>query len=149
MGGAEIRVMIMAHFSRLEIVAPSNCAKRQVGKQTTVCVFYLSIQGKLDGGWLVRPHPGTKAGSAKLHATPVPSCALAVHRLSWCCNGPTQSPGSGPEWYLSWSAWQLSHTLTTRASSLSGAPGRASSSTCHRQKGTETAHPCPCHQGQW
>jgi hypothetical protein len=31
---------------------------------------------------------------------------------------PTQSPGSGPEWYLSWSACQLPCTHTTRASSL-------------------------------
>ena len=38
---------------------------------------------------------------------------------SWdrCWDGPTQSPGSGPGWYLSWPACELSHTHTTRASS--------------------------------
>ena len=48
---------------------------------------------------------------------PAPSHTPAVHRWGRCWGEPTQSPGSGPGWELSWSACQLSCTHTTRASS--------------------------------
>lgn len=48
-------------------------------------------------------------GSAGL----TPSRAPAVHRRGRCWGGPTQSPGSGPGWELSWSACHLSCTHTT------------------------------------
>jgi hypothetical protein len=46
-----------------------------------------------------------------------PSCALTVHRQGRCWGGPTQSPGSGLGWYLSWSACQLFCIHTSRESS--------------------------------
>ena len=51
---------------------------------------------------------------------------------SWdrCWDGPTQSPGSGPERYLSWSACGLSHTHTTRASSPERQPVRKKNQLC-------------------
>jgi hypothetical protein len=46
-----------------------------------------------------------------------PSWTPAVHQWGRCWDGQTQSPGSGPGWYLIWSAHQLCCTHTTRASS--------------------------------
>jgi hypothetical protein len=53
-------------------------------------------------------------GSARL----APLNTVSVHRWGRCWGGPSQSPGSGPGWYLTWSTHQFSCTHTTRASYL-------------------------------
>jgi hypothetical protein len=40
-GGAKIKILLRAHFSRWEIVTPSNCAKKEVVKEQTVCVCFI------------------------------------------------------------------------------------------------------------
>lgn len=93
-------------------------------------------------------------------AGPAPSGAPAVLRWDRHWGGPTQSPKSGPGWYLSWSTCLLSctYTYTTRKSSLAlpnEGWGRlsclwqlASDGTSSWLTASGPALPYPCHQDQ-
>lgn len=61
---------------------------------------------------------------------PVPSHVPTVYRWGGCWGGLPHSPGSGPRWYLGWSACRLSLFLITRVSSPNTPVSKGQSQFC-------------------
>ena len=85
-----------------------------------------------DSSWIACCCPVSQKHMQLWFCRTSPSSASAIHILSRCWGGPTQSPESGPGQQLSWSACQLSCIHTARASSPTMSRLRVSSPTYYK-----------------
>lgn len=93
------------------------CTESLVWFQASEFCYTINTRSHQDSSWIsCCYHVSWRTcsfGSVELASSHAPE----DHRWCRCWSGPTQSPASGPEWQLSWSASQLSCTRTINASS--------------------------------
>jgi hypothetical protein len=96
-----------------------------------------------DSSWISCCRPVSWRPCSSGSVGPTPSCTPAAPLWGRCWRGPIQSPGSGPERNLSWSACWLFCFPAPRAGSPS-TPARRASSTLLPWQGTGPVLPFSC-----